>query len=84
MNDAINWKSPGGLQGQRSGEARRHQSLVRSDLVRITAFTSQANRAYEVAAHFRRLGVPVVMGGTHATMCQAEVMERVEQGRIEK
>jgi radical SAM superfamily enzyme YgiQ (UPF0313 family) len=48
------------------------------DLVGITAFTSQANRAYEVAAHFRRLGVPVVMGGIHATMCLEEVMERVD------
>ena len=32
----------------------------------------------EVAAHFRRLGVPVVMGGIHATMCLEEVMERVD------
>ncbi|MDH4239644.1 MAG: B12-binding domain-containing radical SAM protein [Phycisphaerae bacterium] len=48
------------------------------DLVGITAFTSQANRAYEVAAHFRRLGVPVVMGGIHATMCLDEVMEHAD------
>jgi radical SAM superfamily enzyme YgiQ (UPF0313 family) len=48
------------------------------DLVGITAFTSQANRAYEVAAHFRRLGVPVVMGGIHATMCLDEVTDRVD------
>jgi radical SAM superfamily enzyme YgiQ (UPF0313 family) len=48
------------------------------DLVGITAFTSQANRAYEVATYFRRLGVPVVMGGIHATMCIDEVMERVD------
>jgi len=48
------------------------------DLVGITAFTSQANRAYEVATHFRNLGVPVVMGGIHATMRQEEVMERVD------
>ncbi len=48
------------------------------DLVGITAFTSQANRAYDVAAHFRRLGVPVVMGGIHATMCLDEAMERVD------
>jgi radical SAM superfamily enzyme YgiQ (UPF0313 family) len=48
------------------------------DVVGITAFTSQANRAYEVATHFRCLGVPVVMGGIHATMCLEEVMERVD------
>ncbi|RPJ78819.1 MAG: hypothetical protein EHM13_14145, partial [Acidobacteria bacterium] len=48
------------------------------DLVGITAFTSQAPRAYEIAARFRRLGVPVVMGGIHATMCVDEVMPRVD------
>jgi radical SAM superfamily enzyme YgiQ (UPF0313 family) len=48
------------------------------DLVGITAFTSQANRAYEVAASFRRRGVPVVMGGIHATTCADEAMERVD------
>jgi radical SAM superfamily enzyme YgiQ (UPF0313 family) len=52
--------------------------MPRPDLVGITAFTSQANRAYDVAAHFQRLGVPVVMGGIHATMCLDEVMERVD------
>jgi radical SAM superfamily enzyme YgiQ (UPF0313 family) len=31
-----------------------------------------------VAGHFRRLGVPVIMGGIHATMCVDEVMERVD------
>jgi radical SAM superfamily enzyme YgiQ (UPF0313 family) len=53
-------------------------AMPRPDLVGITAFTSQANRAYEVATLFRRLGVPVVMGGIHATMCRDEVMERVD------
>jgi len=55
-----------------------YRAMPRPDLVGITAFTSQANRAYEVATHFRRLGVPVVMGGIHATMCLKEVMERVD------
>ena len=53
-------------------------AMPRPDLVGITAFTSQANRAYEVAAHFRRLGVPVVMGGIHATMRLDEARERVD------
>jgi radical SAM superfamily enzyme YgiQ (UPF0313 family) len=55
-----------------------YPAMRRPDLVGITAFTSQANRAYEVAAHFRNMGVPVVMGGIHATMRQDEVMERVD------
>ena len=55
-----------------------YSAMPRPDLVGITAFTSQANRAYEVAAYFRSLGVAVVMGGIHATMCLEEVMERVD------
>jgi len=55
-----------------------YPAMPRPDLVGITAFTSQANRAYEVAAHFRRLGVPVIMGGIHATMCLDEVIGRVD------
>jgi radical SAM superfamily enzyme YgiQ (UPF0313 family) len=58
--------------------APNYQAMPRPDLVGITAFTSQANRAYEVATHFRNLGVPVVMGGIHATMCLDEAMERVD------
>jgi radical SAM superfamily enzyme YgiQ (UPF0313 family) len=55
-----------------------YAGLPRPDLVGITAFTSQATRAYKVAHSFRRLGVPVVMGGIHASMCQAEALERVD------
>jgi radical SAM superfamily enzyme YgiQ (UPF0313 family) len=55
-----------------------YPGMPRPDLVGITAFTSQITRAYEVAARFRRMGVPVVMGGIHATMRLAEVMERVD------
>jgi radical SAM superfamily enzyme YgiQ (UPF0313 family) len=55
-----------------------YAAMPRPDLVGITAFTSQANRAYEVAAYFRNLGVPVVMGGIHTTMCLDEVMEHAD------
>lgn len=57
---------------------RDYAALPRPDLVGITAFTSQASRAYDVAAEFRRRGVPVVMGGIHATMCGDEAMEHVD------
>ena len=59
-------------------ETARDDEIPLPDLVGITAFTSQAPRAYEIAARFRRLGVPVVMGGIHATMCADEVMARVD------
>ncbi len=55
-----------------------YPALPRPDLVGITAFTSQVNRAYEVAAHYRKLGVPVVMGGIHATMYLDEAMKQVD------
>jgi radical SAM superfamily enzyme YgiQ (UPF0313 family) len=55
-----------------------YPALPRPDLVGITAFTSQAPRAYQVAAEFRARGVPVVMGGIHATVCLDEALERVD------
>jgi radical SAM superfamily enzyme YgiQ (UPF0313 family) len=55
-----------------------YANLPRPDLVGITAFTSQANRAYQIAAQFKALGVPVVMGGIHATVCAKEAMARAD------
>lgn len=49
-----------------------------ADLVGITAFTSAANRAYEIAGIYREQGVPVVMGGIHASMCSAEALRFVD------
>jgi len=51
---------------------------MRPDLVGITAFTSQATRAYELAALWRARGVPVVMGGIHASMCRDEALRHVD------
>jgi radical SAM superfamily enzyme YgiQ (UPF0313 family) len=48
------------------------------DLVGITAFTAQAPRAYELTAKFRARGVPVVMGGIHASMCPEEAREQAD------
>jgi radical SAM superfamily enzyme YgiQ (UPF0313 family) len=55
-----------------------YEAMPRPDLVGITAFTSQAIRAYEVAAYFRGLGVPVVLGGIHATMCRDEARDHAD------
>jgi radical SAM superfamily enzyme YgiQ (UPF0313 family) len=55
-----------------------YEHLPRPDLVGITAFTSQAPRAYEIAGLFRARGIPVVMGGIHATMCVAEAGGHVD------
>ena len=52
--------------------------LPKPDLVGVTAFTSQAPRAYEVAAMYRAMGVPVVMGGIHATFCRDEALQHAD------
>jgi radical SAM superfamily enzyme YgiQ (UPF0313 family) len=38
-----------------------------ADLVGITAVTASVNRAYEIAAVYRSKGIPVVIGGIHAS-----------------
>ncbi len=48
------------------------------DLVGITAMTCYVNRAFEIADEFRRRGVPVVMGGPHATLAPYEALEHVD------
>ena len=45
-----------------------------ADLVAITAFTSNVNRAYEIAGMYRDRGIKVIMGGIHASMLPDEVM----------
>ena len=52
--------------------------LPKPDLVGITAFTSQAPRAYELADEFHARGIQVVMGGIHATMCREEALSHVD------
>ena len=59
-------------------EVPDYTTMPLPDLVGITAFTSQANRAYELAAEFRARGVAVVMGGIHATVRVEEAVSRVD------
>ena len=48
------------------------------DLVALTAMTSQAPRAYQIAREYRQRGVPVVMGGFHATFYPDEAGRYVD------
>lgn len=41
---------------------------LEADLVGMTVITGSAPRAYELAAVFRRRGIPVVLGGPHITL----------------
>ena len=49
-----------------------------ADLVAITAMTPQAPRAYAIADAFRSRGVPVVMGGFHASVLPEEALGHVD------
>ena len=49
-----------------------------TDLVAISVETYTARRAYQIATEYRRRGVPVVMGGFHATLVPDEVKRYAE------
>lgn len=49
-----------------------------TDLVLISVETYTAKRAYQIASMYRQRGVPVVMGGFHATLCPDEVSRYAE------
>ena len=46
-----------------------------ADLVGISAFTSNINRAYEIAQTYRQRNIKVVIGGIHASMLPDEVLQ---------
>jgi radical SAM superfamily enzyme YgiQ (UPF0313 family) len=48
------------------------------DLVGITSMTYKARRAYEIAREFRVHGIPVIMGGIHASVRPEEVAKHVD------
>ena len=48
------------------------------DLVGITGMVMHAPRAYEIASRFRQRGIPVVMGGPHASSLPLEAKEHVD------
>jgi len=50
----------------------------KADLVGLTAQTPVAPRAYEIAKEFRKKGIPVVIGGVHASMLPEEALQHVD------
>lgn len=48
------------------------------DLAAITVETYTARRAYEISAEYRARGVPVIMGGMHATLLPDEVAQHCD------
>jgi radical SAM superfamily enzyme YgiQ (UPF0313 family) len=48
------------------------------DLVGVTGMLMHAPRAYQIAQRFRQRGIPVVMGGPHASSLPSEAKEHVD------
>ena len=48
------------------------------DLVGVTGMVMHASRAYQIAQRFRQRGIPVVMGGPHASSLPVEAKEHVD------
>jgi radical SAM superfamily enzyme YgiQ (UPF0313 family) len=52
--------------------------IEEADLVGLTAYTSNAPRAYEIAALYKLMGVKTIMGGIHASMLTEEASRFVD------
>lgn len=50
----------------------------RPDLVAMTIITGTCARGYAIADHFRRRGIPVVIGGVHASLCPDEAQQHAD------
>jgi len=51
---------------------------VEADVVGITTMTVTAPRAYEIADHFRRRGLRVIMGGMHVSSLPEEALQHCD------
>lgn len=51
---------------------------LEADLVGMTVITGSAPRAYELAAHYRRRGIKVVLGGPHVTLLPDEAQRNAD------
>lgn len=52
--------------------------LLQADIVGISAITNTAGNAYALADELRQRGVPVIMGGPHATFMTDEALEHAD------
>lgn len=51
---------------------------IEADLIGISAITGTAPRSYDLAAHFRRRSIPVVLGGVHPTLMPDEAVNHAD------
>jgi len=55
-----------------------HQPRADVDLVGISAMTTQARRAYQLADQYRQLGITVIMGGIHPSALPEEALRHCD------
>ncbi len=60
---------------ENGGQDAKSCAAFEPDLVGISSYTATIPRAYELAHHFRSLGIPVVIGGYHASVLPEEVTQ---------
>jgi radical SAM superfamily enzyme YgiQ (UPF0313 family) len=49
-----------------------------ADLIGMTVITGTSKRAYELSRHFRKRGIPVVLGGPHVTLMPDEAQRQAD------
>ncbi|RJQ16407.1 MAG: radical SAM protein [Nitrospiraceae bacterium] len=52
--------------------------LEDADLICISSITSTAPRAFQIAGKFKKLGIPVAIGGPHSTFLPEESLQHVD------
>lgn len=55
-----------------------HPATADVDIVGLTAMTTQAKRAYEIADAYRKLGVTVIMGGIHPSALPEDALQHCD------
>jgi radical SAM superfamily enzyme YgiQ (UPF0313 family) len=71
-------RTPPGIELTMIDERVEPFAPVETDLVAMTVETFTAARAYEIAAHYRARGVPVVMGGHHPSVATEEALQHAD------
>ncbi|MBN1877449.1 MAG: B12-binding domain-containing radical SAM protein [Anaerolineae bacterium] len=51
---------------------------LQADLIGINVWTVSSSRAYTLAEHYRRRGIPVILGGAHVTVCPEEALAHAD------
>lgn len=51
---------------------------LEADIIGMTVITGTSTRAYELARHFRKRGIPVVLGGPHVTLVPEEAQRHAD------